>query len=68
MPRGDSLAGSSKGLFNRREVSLSRRPSGVGIKKKKEDLEKKEAEKAQRTRKRKSVSPKSELDLSPCFS
>lgn len=64
LPRGDSLAGSSKGLFNRREVSLSRRPSGVGLKKKKEEAEKEKreaAEKAEaRKRKRKSVSPKSE--------
>ncbi|ORY90106.1 hypothetical protein BCR35DRAFT_349873 [Leucosporidium creatinivorum] len=62
LPRGDSLTGSSKGLFNRREVSLSRRPSGVGLKKKKEEAEKEKrdaAEKAEaRKRKRKSVSPK----------
>lgn len=70
LPRGDSLAGSSKGLFNRREVSLSRKPSGgVGLKKKKQEKEKEkeEAEKKLaegRKRKRKSLSPKSALP--PC--
>ncbi|SCZ90161.1 BZ3500_MvSof-1268-A1-R1_Chr1-3g01811 [Microbotryum saponariae] len=34
LPRGDSLISSSKGLFNRREVSFGKPKTGAGIKKK----------------------------------
>lgn len=57
--RSISLVSSSKGLFNRREVSLSRRPSGLGLKKKR-DAEK-DAKADKEPRRRKSASPKSEL-------
>jgi hypothetical protein len=65
LARAPSLPGSSKGLFNRREVSLSRRSSGLGLKKRlRAEAESKEPpaiEKEKEPRRRKSASPRSEF-------
>lgn len=83
LPRGDSMAPSSKSLFNHREVSLARKPTeATGLVKKQtaaesmstlgggieETKKKSEGMTAKgRARKRKSVSPKSESPFASTF-
>lgn len=65
LPRGDSVGASSKGLASRREVSLGRRASSVGLgTKKKVVVEEKKEVVPPLGRKRKSVSPRSTSSLS----
>ncbi|GAA5971964.1 hypothetical protein JCM3765_005581 [Sporobolomyces pararoseus] len=57
LPRGDSATANMKDMLKRREVSLARKPSVTGVKKKKGKNEGESSQEIGRKRKRKSASP-----------